>query len=151
MRLGRFTNHMVGSLHLYDRDRQKVAKYRDEGLQRTDEGLTEMPAMGPGPQWGSIKRLFVIESGLRLQGGTALAEIMAEIAELDPYWADVARLFAIYALTKGRSELPRADLRQVVSLRRSMTTDFYNTYIRRRAERLERAVADLDLLTGSVQ
>ena len=53
--------HMVGSFHLYDRDREKVERYLAEGFQPT----REMPAMPAGNPWTDISKLFVVEDAIR--------------------------------------------------------------------------------------
>uniref|UniRef100_B0T6R4 thymidylate synthase n=1 Tax=Caulobacter sp. (strain K31) TaxID=366602 RepID=B0T6R4_CAUSK len=132
--------HMVGSFHLYDHDREKVEQYLKEGFQPT----REMPAMPSGNQWGHITALLKIEDAIRRGGPTAVSQTLSKGNELDPYWADIARLFAIYALTKG-FDGPREQLREVVELRKAMSNDFYATYIRKRAKRLTQEITKLDL------
>jgi thymidylate synthase len=65
--------------------------------------------------------------------------------ELDPYWADVGRLFGIYALTRGQADVPRERLRQVADLSKAMSSDFYGAYIRKRSKKLTQQIALLDL------
>lgn len=133
--------HMVGSFHLYDRDREKVERYLSEGFQPT----REMPAMPAGNPWNDITRLFEVESAIRKDGADKVAQTLPRLGEVDPYWADFGRLFGIYALTRGHVELPRERLKQVAELRKAMSSDFYTTYIRKRAKKLTRQVTRLDL------
>lgn len=132
--------HMVGSFHFYDDDREKVERYLDEGFQPT----RAMPEMPPGGQWNDIRDLFKIEAAIRNGGISAIPSALEAADKLSSYWADVARLLAIYALTKG-STGARAKLRQVVEVRRAMSTQFYTSYIRKKARRLTATVARLDL------
>jgi hypothetical protein len=71
--------------------------------------------------------------------------------DVDPYWADFGRLFAIYALTRGEVDVPRERLKQVAELRKAMSSDFYTAYIRKRAKKLTRQITrlDLDLATSA--
>jgi thymidylate synthase len=132
--------HMVGSFHLYDTDREQVEQYLSEGLQPT----REMPAMPFGPQWGDIKQVFKIEEMVRSGGPAVVPTVIASSASLQPYWADVVKLLAIYSLTKNFDGSADA-LRQVVGIRRSMSSQFYATYVRKKTRRLSEAVAQLDL------
>lgn len=132
--------HMVGSFHLYEEDRANVDQYMEEGFQPT----REMPEMPSGAQWGDIRELFKIEDALRNGGPTAVPEALDVANQLQPYWADVARLLAIFTLTKG-FDGPREKLRQVVEIRKSMSTQYYATYIRKKSRRLTQTVAQLDL------
>ncbi len=132
--------HMVGSLHLYEEDRAKIDAYIDEGYQST----REMPEMPSGSQWADIKTLFVVEASIRTGGVSAIPGALEKAEALSPYWADVARLLAIFALTRG-FDGPREKLRQVVEIRKSMSNQYYTAYIRKNSRRLSRAVAQLDL------
>jgi len=55
VKLGSY-KHMVGSFHLYDRNREQVERYLHEGFQPT----REMPAMPSGNPWVDIQKLFVV-------------------------------------------------------------------------------------------
>lgn len=133
--------HMVGSFHLYDRDREKVERYLKEGFQPT----REMPAMSAGNPWNDITKLFEVESNIRKGGPDSVADTLPRLAEVDPYWADFGRLFGIYALTRGEVDVPRERLKQVAELRKAMSSDFYTAYIRKRATKLTRQITRLDL------
>jgi thymidylate synthase len=133
--------HMVGSFHLYDDAREKVERYLEEGYQPT----REMPAMPSGNPWKDVRKLFVVEDAIRKGGAEAVAPAIPSLNELDPYWADFGRLFGIYALTRRQTDPPRERLRQVADLRKAMSSDFYNAYIRKRSKKLTQQVAGLDL------
>jgi hypothetical protein len=60
----------------------------------------------------------------------------------------VIRLFAILALTKDFAG-GRDRLRHVVELRRSMSTQFYSAYVRKKARALDRRVTQIEL--GALQ
>jgi thymidylate synthase len=138
VRLGSY-KHMVGSLHLYDRDREKVERYLNEGFQPT----REMPVMPASNPWNDITKLFVVEDVIRKGGALSVLQALAPIAGIDPYWADFGRLFGVYALTRGDLDIPRERLKEVVGLRRSMSSDFYASYIRKRSKKLTQRVARL--------
>lgn len=140
VKLGAY-KHMVGSFHLYDRDREKVERYLNEGYQPT----REMPPMPAGNPWPDISKLFIVEDAIRKAGAAGVSGALPKLSEIDPYWADFGRLFGIYALTKGQVDLPRDRLKQVVDLRKTMSSDFYNAYIRKRTKRLDWQIARLDL------
>lgn len=140
VKLGTY-KHMVGSFHLYDRDREKVERYLKEGFQPT----REMPAMPVGNPWNAITKLFEVESAIRKGGPDRVTHSLSQLAEVEPYWADFGRLFGIYALTRGDIDVPRERLKQVAELRRAMSSEFYTTYIRKRANKLTGQVTRMDL------
>lgn len=133
--------HLVGSLHLYDRHREKVEQFLGEGLQAT----AAMPAMPKGSQWTDIKRAFLAESTLRIEGEKALTGVLEQIDTLDSFWKDLALLLCIYRLTKGFEGRDDNRLRQVVGLQNQLSSTYYRTYTRRRSRRLE-AMAQPDLI-----
>jgi thymidylate synthase len=132
--------HMVGSFHLYDEDRPKVGRYLDEGFQPT----REMPEMPAGSQWNDIQEIFKVEAAIRTSDRSAIPAILERTQQLSTYWSDVAKLLAIYRLTKT-ADGARDALRQVVEIRRTMSTQYYALYIRKKVSRLDRAVAQLEL------
>lgn len=135
--------HMIGSFHLYDDDRLKVARYLEEDFQPT----REMPEMPAGSQWNDIRKIFSLEVALRTGPFSGIEAALEGTDELSPYWADVARLLAIYRLTKT-GEGAREALRQVVDIRKTMETQYYAAYVRKKVRRLQRVVSQLDLETG---
>ena len=80
--------HIVGSLHLYDRDNDAAASYLDEGWQATTECMPSMPSGDPTAKF----RCFLdAESNIRLRRSFDLDEM-----GLDKYWADLVRLLQLY-------------------------------------------------------
>lgn len=78
--------HMVGSMHLYDRDREKAERYRKEGYQRA----AEMPAMPSSNPFKKIEELLAFERKVRA------GEPVDPVKELgDPYWSDIGSLIQI--------------------------------------------------------
>lgn len=126
LKLGKY-KHLVGSLHIYDEFRTNADRYLSEGYQST----AAMPPMPKGDQWPDIERLVEIENLLRTSGVAGVEAAVAKASTLSPYWADLARLLAIFALTRGSSgNFDR--LRHVIDLQNQMSVSYYRTYIRRR-------------------
>lgn len=140
VKLGSY-KHMVGSFHLYDEDREKVERYLGEGFQPT----REMPPMPAGNPWPDIMKLFVIEDAIRKGGASGVQKALQGLHAIDPYWGDFGRLFGVFALTREIKDGLRDRLRQVVELRKAMSSDFYAGYIRKRAKKLTQKIARLDL------
>lgn len=78
--------HMVGSMHLYDWDKDKAERYRKEGYQRA----AEMPVMPRSDPFRKIEELLAFEKKVRA------GQTVDPDAELgDPYWSDIGRLIQI--------------------------------------------------------
>ena len=78
--------HMVGSMHLYDKDRSKAERYRKEGYQR----VAEMPPMPGSDPFLKVERLLAFEQKVRA------GQKIDPDAELDdPYWSDIGSLIQI--------------------------------------------------------
>jgi thymidylate synthase len=107
-------HHMVGSLHIYDDDRSKLQGFLGEGFQST---TLAMPAMPPGDPWPSVQHLLDVEQ--RLRAGVPPTEV--EFAK-EPYWADLERILAVFAVKAG----PRETVEQ---LRSAMFSDYYANYV----------------------
>ena len=113
VRLGTYV-HMVGSLHLYTKDREKADTFLNEGWQST----IPMPVMPSGDQWQNVEQLLDIEAYLR-QGGEPLDTSYGA----DQYWTDLARVLAIYALW-------RADRSSDISgLRSGLSSEVYKIFV----------------------
>jgi thymidylate synthase len=107
--------HAVGSLHLYDKDRNKVTRFIDEGWQ----SRIAMPGMPKGDPWPSIEKLITAEEKIR-RG----KNIPPEQLSLQPYWADLVRLLQIFALTKTK--------KPIAHVINKMATPVYDAYIKKR-------------------
>lgn len=116
--------HFVGSLHLYDRDEDKVKRYLDEGLQST---MTPMPEMPKGDPWPAIEVVRNTEIDIRT-GKTVNVSALS----LDPYWADLIRLLQVFTMWKNK------DIDGIESVKRDMHTDIYKAYIEQRKSQLDR-------------
>lgn len=78
--------HMVGSMHLYDRDKEKAERYRKEGYQRA----SEMPAMPRSDPFRKIEELLAFEQKVR-----AGQKVDPNVEMGDPYWSDIGSLIQI--------------------------------------------------------
>lgn len=78
--------HMVGSMHLYDQDKDKAERYRKEGYQRA----AEMPTMPRSEPFRKVEDLLAFERKVR-----AGQEVDPDAELGDPYWSDLGRLIQI--------------------------------------------------------
>lgn len=85
-KMGRY-QHFVGSMHLYETDRENARLYLDEAFQ----ARVEMPEMPPGDPWQAISRL--LEAERRIRRGE---QVEADRWGVAPYWADLIRLLQIF-------------------------------------------------------
>jgi thymidylate synthase len=111
--LGTYT-HVVGSLHLYDENRDDAEKFIGEGYQST---LVQMPAMPEGDPFPALERLLANERALRT--GTPWQEV-AVID--DPYWGDIGLMYAGFQCRRG----PRAELEQLYA---ALHHEFYRPFM----------------------
>jgi thymidylate synthase len=116
-------HHMVGSLHMYDRDAPALTRYLSEGRQPTDRAMAPLPL---GDPWDDVRHLLHVERLLR--SGAPPGDI--EFGP-DPYWADLGRLLGVYAARNG----PR---QAIEDLRDAMHSDFFDRYIAARLDLLDR-------------
>jgi thymidylate synthase len=116
--------HAVGSMHLYDRNRDAADKFLMEGWQSTKNAMPPMPLGNP---WPAIHLLLEAEKAIRT-GSTAKID---DIEALDDYWADLIRLLQVlhYANT--------GDVAGLQSARASMAWTPYRAYIDKRIAALE--------------
>jgi thymidylate synthase len=113
-------HHMVGSFHLYGKDRHVAWRYLREGWQRT----RAMPPMPSGRPWASVERLLAAERAVR-KGH------QPKIRGLAPYWKDLIRLLEIFRASK------RGEPQVVAQLKARMWSQVYRPYIDVRQERAE--------------
>ena len=111
--------HAVGSLHLYDRNRDAAQSYLDEGFQPT---VAVMPTMPDGDPFPELDELIILESKIRTGDTVNLDE-----CELDPYWLDLARLIQLYSCNDSHDQFDQ--------IRKSMSSKAFDPYIERLADR----------------
>ncbi|WP_151449177.1 thymidylate synthase [Lacisediminimonas profundi] len=114
--------HTVGSFHLYDKHIEGAGEYLREGFQN----IVPMAPMPMGDPWNGIKEILEFEAGVRV-------DPFAEIPAMDPYWADICRLLAIYSLTKLRPAGALAACEQIAG---AITNKAYGMFIDARVSKL---------------
>jgi thymidylate synthase len=119
VKLGKYM-HSVGSLHLYDKNRDDAKRYLKEGVQ----SHVSMPRMPSGDPWVAIQRVLRAEAILRTG-----REVRVDSLSLAPYWADIVRLLQIYQKFRNRKIGEIADIKQRLSTR------IYDPYISDRLQR----------------
>lgn len=110
--------HAVGSLHLYDGNKNDAQQYLDEGWQ----SKVKMPPMPLGNPWPALNKLLKAESAIR-KG----KEINTEELGLTPYWDDLVRILQIFYFTKNKETISRA-----TQIMKKMSSNIYNPYINKR-------------------
>ena len=111
--------HLVGSLHLYDKNVEAARRFLGEGWQSTDQCMPPMPKCD---LWPSIGQLLRAERKIRkgdVQG-------MRELDDCNSYWKDLGRLLLVFRSSKD-SEVDR-----VRAVRDQMSADYYRPFIDRR-------------------
>lgn len=112
--LGRYV-HMVGSLHLYDKNADRAQAYLEEGLQDP----TPMPPMPAGDVWGDISEFLDRERRIRL----SLEPRVVPEHLASGYWDDLARLLLAMA-TKDAVELAK--------IRSSLSDPYFQLFVQDR-------------------
>jgi thymidylate synthase len=122
--------HVVGSLHLYDRDKDSARLFIDEGWQPT----MPMPPMPIGDPWPSVRTLLRAEPSIRRAGRAG-----GRASRLDPYWQDLLRLLQIHWHFKNNN--PHA----IARIKKQMHSRVYDSYIERlrRTARLNQAPSEI--------
>lgn len=110
--------HVVGSLHLYDKHKDKATKFLDEGW----HPHRPMPPMPQGDPWAAIKSLVAVEKKVR----TGRGAIPNYHETMDPYWADLVTLLMIH-----KAGLVKDNQSEIKRLRRRIHDDVYLLYIKR--------------------
>lgn len=108
-------NHSVGSLHLYEENKDKALVYLREGFQSTKITMPEMPE---GDPWSAIEIVKKAEIDIR-------NEIHVDIPNLSiqKYWINL-----IYLL-KVHSSFKKNKINEVEELQKKINYPIYNTYI----------------------
>jgi thymidylate synthase len=106
--------HAVGSLHLYEKNRNAAKQYLKEGWQET----VSMPPMPAGDPWPALAVLLKAESEARQGNVTDIAEL-----KLEGYWADFVRLLHVFRHRKNRNAA------EITKLRKELSSEVYSAYI----------------------
>lgn len=114
--------HMVGSLHLYNNDRNKARQFLNEGWFSN----ICMPEIPHGSPWNSIRTVLSLEKKIRLGKNINLNAI-----KLDTYWLDIIKLLLIFRAYKNK------DLAEIMKISKQMSSNIYKPYIDRRCELIE--------------
>ena len=109
--------HSVGSLHLYDYDAEKAQRYLDEGFQ----DARPMPRMPDGDPWQAILKVQELEEQIRVGKVNPIYP-----KDLPEFWSDLVRILNIYALGENGAEK-----REIIALKKAMSTDVYDSYARK--------------------
>jgi len=110
--------HSVGSLHIYERNIEKVKLYLHEGWQSTKQFMPEMPNINP---WPAINEVLELEAEIRKD-----IDVDLTILALDDYWKDIIRLLQIHTSIK------RKKFEMVEKISSEMRNKIYITYIKDR-------------------
>lgn len=113
-------HHMVGSLHMYDENQDELAQFLREGWQSTTRS---MPPMPPGDPWEAVAHLLDVER--QLKAASDVSDVQFNTA---PYWGDLERLLAVFAVRRG-------PLRIIEGIQAAMSSDYYNCYITERIDK----------------
>lgn len=108
--------HVVGSLHLYDKNVTRARQFLSEGWQSTQDEMPQMPCEPPDD---AISKLLQAEQAIR--NGESLETLKLE--ELDAYWADLVRLLEAFKAHKDN------DGKAIRDLQDCMTSVVYHTFL----------------------
>lgn len=115
--------HAVGSLHLYDKDAERAARFLGEGFQST---LSPMPPMPTSDPKGALDALLDAEAALRTELPD-FARAAEHEARLNGYWGDLVRLLRAY-----RHWIDR-DAEAIFQVRDRMDSAIYYPFLDRKA------------------
>jgi thymidylate synthase len=121
--------HAVGSLHLYEDDKERAEAYIQEGFQ----SHIAMPPMPSGDPWRSIAVLREAEFQIRCG-----AHLNAEKLAVSPYWRDLIRLLQIYR------HFQDGDGNKIARVNKTMSSDVFGPYIeQKRRTAIKRAPSEV--------
>jgi thymidylate synthase len=115
--------HYVGSMHVYHGYLQRMARYVDEGHQRT----VAMPTMPKSDPFVSAAEVLALEKRMR-EGEMLLPSDLPASA----YWADLVRLLQAYWLLHRGTAPERLE-----ELRAQFANPVYKTFVDSRRQLLE--------------
>jgi thymidylate synthase len=111
--------HFVGSLHLYEPNKEDARAFIDEGYQ----SRIQMPEMPKGDPMILITKLLSIEEGFRIGKPGVICDVP------DPYWNDIAHLLGIFVA-------PNND--RAKEMARGLSSNVYDIFIQDRLDRKDR-------------
>lgn len=111
--------HSVGSIHLYDDDKENAIRFLNEGWQPTDIAMPPMPFEDP---WDAIQLFLEAEFDIRAKG--RFSDKLLE--SLNPYWADLVRMLQVFRYWREKNK------DGILEMRRKMSSNVYNSYIDKR-------------------
>lgn len=111
--------HVIGSLHLYDRDAPRAQQYLDEGVHPEREQMRPMP---PGDPWPEISEMLRWER--RSRKGFASLEETIKLPET--YWGDIGRVIAAFHIGRDGD----GNLRRIAD---SLSDPFFRPYLLERS------------------
>ena len=120
--------HMVGSLHIYDKDRDNARLFLNEGWQPTANLMKPMPE---GDPWPAIEFVLSTERAIRLGDGVD----PKFVDTLDGYWADIVRLLLIFRALREK------DVGKIQTIRDQMSHKGYHQFIDKRIGDLSRSAS----------
>ncbi|WP_173931666.1 thymidylate synthase [Chelativorans sp. Marseille-P2723] len=121
-------HHFATSLHLYERDQDKVSAYLDEGFQSPTFAMPKMPS---GCQLANLQAFLDIEQSIRSGKTTAAAQI-----KLPEYWRDLA--LVLLRLADSRFRRGQKTLEDNFS---NINNNFYRNFFIKRPKKLPKAPA----------
>ncbi|MFK5949481.1 MAG: thymidylate synthase [Methylococcales bacterium] len=113
--------HVIGSLHLYSKDRKKAQMFLDEGW-TSNISMPIMPKFSP---WESISTILDAESKIRKGFTINLSEL-----NIDEYWIDIVKLLLVLKMYKS------GDISGIQKIIKLMPTDAYTPFINKKYEQL---------------
>ena len=124
VKLGKY-KHMVGSLHIYDKDENQAQLFLNEGWQPTGNLMEPMP---DGDPWPAIQSVLSAERAIRVGEGFDLKVVDS----LNDYWADIVRLLLIFRAQKDK------DVGEMRDIQGQMAHETYHQFIDKRIGDLSR-------------
>ena len=124
VKLGKY-KHMVGSLHIYDKDENQAQLFLDEGWQPTGNLMEPMP---DGDPWPAIQSVLSAERAIRVGEGFD----PKVVDSLNDYWADIVRLLLIFRAHKDKNVGKMRDMQG------QMAHETYHQFIDKRIGDLSR-------------
>ena len=116
--------HIVSSLHIYERDIEKVQQYFSEGWQPSNSAMPPMPNEDPFPK---IQHLLKIEEEIRVNKNLEIDQ-----STLTSYWQDLVTLLKIFHLNKHYT-----NKEQLEFLKAEINDKVYLNYINKVIEKID--------------